>query len=884
MEQNLAWHNLSWPEAVEKTNSDAKRGLPEEQIKNRQEKFGLNKFPEHKPPSGFRLFLQQFQSPLIYILIIVGVVVLFLEDYPNNLIQSSFVLAAVLINAIFGFWEEKKASKTFEELRKILKAKTVVIRDGHKKEILQEEVVPGDIIVFSAGDKIPADGRIIESQDLRISEAVLTGEWLPAEKKIDVLPSDTPLADRDNMVYSGSLVEGGRGKAVVTATGLKTEMGKIATLVKETKEEKTPLQKKLTKFSKVIGAVIVLFTIFIFVGGVIRERDPVEMFETAVAVAVGGIPEALPVVMTLILALGMQRLARKKGLIRKLSSVETLGSTSIICTDKTKTLTEGKMAADEILTLEKAFKVGEVAENPVHLLALEIATLCNEAFIENPEDHPDKWRLGGTPTDKALLMAGGKSGVLRPELEKENPILQTLTFDPAKKYEAALIQKDSQYFIYVSGAPERILELSSQVETEKGPEELDQADLTKLYQKLHALTEKGQRVIALAYKKNKSLAAEEIKELTFVGLVGLKDPLRPGVREAFAICRKAGMSVVIITGDHKVTAKAVAEELELDIKDENIIDGKELDLLSEEDLEKNIQKFKIYARAEPRHKIRIIQAWQQKGKVVAMTGDGVNDAPALQKADIGLALGSGTEVAKEASDLVLLNDSFNIIVMAIEEGRVILDNLRKAIAFVLANSFSEVILVGMSVILGWPLPILWMQILWNNLVEDTLPDLALGFESKEKGVMERGPSSPKTPLLTKEMKALIFGIGIVRQFLILGLFWFLWSYLGLDLVYARTMAFGAIVIDTAFVLFSFKNMRKNVWQINLLDNKFLLLSSASIFVVFATAVYFGPFQALLQTAPLGLASWGVLIGVGLVSVALIEITKWFFISRHPTTE
>ncbi len=884
MEQNLAWHSLSWLEAVEKMDSDAERGLPEEQIENRQKKFGLNKFPEAKSPSRLQLFLQQFKSPLIYILIIVGVAVLILENYPHNLIQSGFVLAAVLINALFGFWEEKKASKTFEELKKILKAKTVVVRDGKKKEIFQQEVVPGDIIVFSAGDKIPADGRIIEALDLRISEAVLTGEWLPAEKKTEVLPSDTPLADRDNMVYSGSLVEGGKGRAVVTATGLKTEMGKIATLVKEAEEEKTPLQKKLAKFSKVIGVVIALFTIFIFIGGVIRERDPVEMFETAAAVAIGGIPEALPVVMTLILAVGMQRLARKKGLIRKLSSVETLGSTSIICTDKTKTLTEGKMTADEILTLEEAFKVGETAENPVYLLALEIATLCNEAFIENPEDHPDKWRLGGTPTDKALLMAGGKSGVLRPELERETPILQTLPFDPAKKYESVLVQKDGKYFIYVSGAPEKILELSSKVETKKGPQKLDQEDLTKLYQKLHGLTEKGQRVIALAYKKNKSLDREEIKELTFVGLVGLKDPLRLDVKEAFVTCRKAGMSVVIITGDHKVTAKTVAEELEFDIKDENIIDGKELDLLSDEELEKQIQKFKIYARAEPRHKIRIIRAWQEKGKVVAMTGDGVNDAPALQKADIGLALGSGTEVAKQASDLVLLNDNFNIIVEAVEEGRVILDNLRKAITFILSNAFSEVILVGMSVILGWPLPILWIQILWNNLVEDTLPDLALGFEPKEKGVMERGPSSPKTPLLTKEMKTLIFGIGIIRQFLILGLFWFLWSYLGRDLAYARTMTFGAIVIDTAFVLFSFKNMRRNVWQINLFDNKLLLLGSASIFAVFSAAVYFGPFQTLLKTVPLGLASWGVLIGVGLVSVALIEITKWFFISRHLSTE
>jgi Ca2+-transporting ATPase len=890
MEKNLNWHNLSWQEVVEKMNSDAKSGLPEEQIEIRQKKFGLNKFPEKKSLSGFKLFLEQFKSPLIYILLLVAGVVLILESYPYNLIQSGFVLAAVLINAIFGFWEEKKASKTLEELKKILKTKTVVIRDGRKKEVLQEEVVPGDIISFSSGDKIPADGRLIEAQDLKISEAVLTGEWLPASKKEEILPSDTPLADRDNMVYSGCLVESGKGKAVVTATGLKTEMGKIATLVKETKEEKTPLQKKLSRFSKVIGIVIGAMTIFIFIGGVLREKDPIEMFETAAAVAVGGIPEALPVVMTLILALGMGRLARKKGLVRKLASVETLGSTSIICTDKTKTLTQGKMRAAELLTLEEDFKIDPEIKNSVYIKALEIATLGNEAFIENPEKNWQEWKIGGTPTDKALLLAGARSGILRPELEKENPILQTLPFDPAKKYEAALIKKGKDHFLYISGAPEKIIELSTKVEEGNGQKELDQEKLTLLYSKLHSLTEKGRRVIALAYKKptvhtqDHNLAEEEIKELVFVGFIGLKDPLRPDVREAFVTCRKAGLNVVIITGDHKITAKAVAEELELDVKDENIIDGKELDLLSDEELEKKVKEIKIYARAEPRHKIRIIQAWQQEDKVVAMTGDGVNDAPALQKADIGLALGSGTEVVKEAADLVLLNDSFHIIVRAVEEGRVILDNLRKSIAFLLSNSFAGVILVGMSVILGWPLPILWMQLLWNNLVEDTLPAIAYGFEPKEKGVMERGPASPKASLLTREMKTLIFGVGIVRQFLILGLFWFLWQQLGFSLDYVRTMVFGAIVIDTAFVIYSFKNMRRNVWRINILDNKFLLLGSAVIFGAFAAAVYFGPFQTLLQTVPLGIYSWLILIGIALLSVGLIELTKWFFISHHLTEE
>jgi len=857
----ILWHNLSWEEVVKKLNSDPKRGLNEKEVKSRQEKFGKNLIPEQAPFSSLKIFLDQFKSPLIYILIIAGIVTLALKAFTDSIV----IFLAIFINALFGFWEEKKTSRILEKLKTVLKTKAIVLRDGQKIEIFKEELVPGDIFYLKAGDKVPADGRLIEVENLKVSEAVLTGEWIPSQKTTKTLPKETPLADRENMVYMGSLVEAGFGKAICTETGTRTETGKIALLVKETKEEKTPLQKKLTGFGKVIGILIGVICFFIFVGGILREGNLLEMFEASVAIAVGGIPEALPIVMTLILTVGMGRILRKKGLVRRLSSVETLGSTQIICFDKTKTLTQGKMELDSIISED---------EN----LALKIAVLCNEGFIENPQDPKENWKIRGSPTDKALLKAGIERGLLKPELEKKSLEVNFLPFDPSNKYLLSLRKEGEKYFLYVSGAPERILEKSL---NKKGWSE-----------KLERLTEKGLRVIGVGYKEISNLKSqmsnlsnlnELASDFNFVGLIALKDPLRPEVKEAIEVCKQAGMKPVLVTGDHKLTAIAVAKEVGFELKKESVLEGKDLDKLSDKDLGKILEKIQIFARVEPKHKMRIIKAWQEKGKVVAMTGDGVNDAPALKKADIGIALGSGTEVAKESSDLVLLNDSFSIIIKAIEQGRVILDNLRKSISYILADSFTSIILIGFAkIIFGWPLPILPVQILWNNFVEDTLPDITYAFEPKEKGIMKRKPAPAKAPLLTKEMKILIFGTGLIDEFLTLILFWYLWGRLGLNLDYVRTVIFGAICIDTAFVIYCFKSLRKNIWQINPFSNKWLVISSIVVFLAFALAVYLPPLQTILHTVPLGIGSWLILIGVGILSMFLVEVTKWYFISRHET--
>jgi len=853
----IFWHNLSIEEIAKLQRTNLKEGLSEEEVQSRQKEFGKNKLPEEKPLSRLRIFLEQFRSPLIYILVIAGIITLILKDYTDAIV----IFGAVFLNTIVGFIQENKASQTLRALKRVVKHETEVQRAGNFKIIDSIDLVPGDIIVLNPGDKVPADGRIIECHDLKINEMALTGEWLAAKKKSEILPRETPLADRDNMVYMGCVVEDGKGKAIVTETGVQTEIGKVATMVKETKEEKTPYQKKLANFSKIVGIIIAFICFWIFILGMASGKEFVEMFTTAVAVAVAAIPEGLPVAMTVILALGMQRILTKKGLVRKLASTETLGSTSVIATDKTCTLTEGKM------------KVAEVIGDK--FLALKTAVLTSEAFIENPDEPKEKWIVRGRPTEKALLEAGIEMGIdQKREFEKKK--IAEISFNPINKFAAALYDEEGQKNFYVCGAPEKILELCTLREKEKAI----------LEKQLDELAEKGLRVVATAYRKYevggmKYKKLEEFcKDLIFAGFITLKDPIRPEAKEAMIVCRQAGMRPIIVTGDHKLTAKAVATELGFKIGEENILEGKELDKLSDEEFEKILLQIQIYARVEPRHKMRIISAWQEREEVVAMTGDGINDAPALKKADIGLALGSGTEVAKETSDLILLNDSFSIIVAAVEEGRAILDNIRKVITYLFCSAFTEVLLVGTSIFAGWPLPILAAQILWINLIEDGPLSLALAFEPKEKDLMKQKPVGHEIPLLTREMKALIFVIGIITDLLLIGLFFWLFKFSEYEIPHIRSVIFAGLAIDSIFYIFACKSLRKNIWQINLFSNRFLIFAWLFAILVLLAGLYLPVLQTLLRTEPLNFFDWQLILGLGFLNLILIEATKWCFISKQ----
>jgi len=880
------WHNLSDKEIVKTLRTDVNKGLDEKEIIAYQKEFGKNKLPEEKPLSTLKIFLEQFQSPLIYILVVAGFITLVLKQFTDSLV----IWGAVFLNVIVGFIQENKSSKTLKELKKTVKHETKTLRRGVLRVIDSLELVPGDIILLSPGDKVPADARIVESNELKINEIALTGEWLSAQKQTDILPKETPLADRNNMIYTGTVVEDGKAKAVVVETGSQTEIGKIALFIKESKEEKTPYQKKLANFSKTVGIFITIISIGIFFEGVISGGNPLEMFITAIAVAVAAIPEGLPVAMTVILALGMRKILKKGGLVRKLSSTETLGSTTIICTDKTATLTEGTMMVARVITPTQILNKNSLGQDEA--LALKIASFCSEAFIENPDYPREKWILRGRPTDKALLRAGIERGLIKfGELEPKK--ISELPFSTINKFIATLFRENKTTLLYVSGAPERIIERCQFVTAGGRKMKLTPERLSSLENKLKKLTGAGLRVVASAYKQVSIQQSEiqnlekEANGLVFAGFITLKDPVRKEVKDAIKTCRQAGLRPIIVTGDHKLTAQSVAKDIGFKINKENILEGKELDALSDRDFEKILDKIKIYARVEPKHKTRIVEAWQERGEVVAMTGDGINDAPALKRADIGVALGSGTEVAKETADLILLNDSFSIIIKAIQEGRAIVDNIRKVIVYLLSDSFTEVVLITGSMLIAWltkqpwVLPITAAQILWLNLIEDGLPDIALAFEPEERDLMKLKPAGHKIPLLTREMKTIIFIIGIITDLMLLGLLFWLLGKTN-DIAHIRTMIFATLSVDSLFYVFSCKSLRRNLWEINPFSNKFLVVAFVVGILMLVSAIYVPFLQSLLKTVPLAFQDWLVVGTLGFIEIVLIEATKWYFIARHET--
>lgn len=871
------WHSFSIEEAAEKLGTNKDKGLILKEVYERQKKFGRNKLPEEKSLSSFKIFAKQFQSPLIYILVLAGIVSIFFSEkesaaFLGKYADSIVIFSAVFLNSFVGFVQENKASRTLQELKKVIHYRTGVLRERNLKVINTAEIVPGDIIILNPGDKIPADGRLIEVHNLRINESALTGESFPAEKTIEILPKETPLADRDNMVYMGTVIEEGKGKAIVTATGAMTEIGKIALMAREAKEEKTPYQKKLADFSQIVGIIIGLICILIFSAGLLKGESFKEMFTTSVALAVASIPEGLPVAMTIILTLGMHQILKRKGLVRRLSSVETLGSTSIIATDKTGTLTEGKMKVDELFGNK--------------ILALKSAVLNSEAFIENFDKPKEKWVFHGRPTDRALLIAGTENGLDKQRLDKKEPRIEDLPFDPIYKYSATLRRFSAEEnMLYILGSPEKILSMSKYFNFSGREEILSESKSKEIEEMFESFAKAGKRVLGSAYRRCKARDGkckkleDSLKNLVFCGLTALSDSLRSEVKDVIEICRKAGMRPIIVTGDHKLTARAIAKELGLPSDEKNIIKGADLDKISDLELQKRLENIEIYARVEPRHKIRIVMAWQKKGEVVAMTGDGINDAPALKKADIGVALGSGTEVAKETADLILLNDSFSIIVAAVEEGRAIIDNIRKVITYLFCSAFTEVVLIGASVIAGWPLPISAVQILWINLIEDGPLSLALAFEPKEKDLMKQKPAGRNIPLLTREMKILICAISFINIVLLLGLSFWLMNYSGYAMSHSRSVIFAALAIGSIFYIFSCKNLRKNIWHMDLYSNQFLILSWL-FSVLFLLAGLNAPlFQSILKTEILTPFDWKIILGLGFLNLVLVELMKWIFISK-----
>ncbi|MBI2633974.1 MAG: HAD-IC family P-type ATPase [Parcubacteria group bacterium] len=887
-------------------------GLTDSEANWRLKESGRNTLPQEKPYSKIRLFLRQFNSPLMYILLTTVLISFSLKHYSDSI----FIVVVLLINTTVGFYQENKANQSLLALKRMVKIRARVLRDGYEKEIDSEELVAGDIVLLKSGDKVPADSRIINSRGLKVNEASLTGESQAVEKKaVDLLPKDTPLPERISMVFMGTIIEEGRATAVIVATGINTQIGEVVSLLKETKERLTPLQKKIFILSRWLGVFILSVIFVVLIEGYFTQKNFAEVFVASLALAVSAIPAGLLPAITVILVFGMRRIFKTNGLVRKLSATETLGGVTVICTDKTGTLTEGKMQVSHILTstrelmsdglnglapLERTadsngynreskdhennhfltgLARGENANGvESHIAALKIATLANDAFVENPEAELQEWVMRGRPTERALLLAGMQAGLNKRELEKQYPVIDRISFESDYKYAATLHRvSEHKNSLYVIGAPEEIIARSVDLDIDGRKEKLGTSESDKLIRKFESLTQKGLRVLACAHKdynadKKYQNITDLVKELTLVGFIALKDPLRPDAKEYIGITRKAGIRTVLVTGDHRLTAKAIAEEIGLDARDESIIDGKELETISDDDLRKKVKHISIYARVSPRHKLRIVDALQANEEVVAMLGDGVNDAPALKSADIGVAVGSGTDVAKEVADLVLLDDNFKTVVKAIEQGRVVFGNIRKVFIYLVADDFSEIFLFLGSMAMGFPLPLLPAQILWINLVEDGLPDIALTAEQETKGVMEEKPRNPKEPILNKPMKhwmAAIFLITGIAAFLS---FFILWKLTG-DIQKTRTIVFALMGFDSLIFAFSVRSFRRTIFRKDIFSNRYLVGAVAISFLLLMGAIYLPPLQKLLSTQPLGITEWLTIFGISLTEILLIELSK-----------
>lgn len=878
-----AWHALSINDCFKKLKSSP-RGLSSQAAKNRQKLYGQNSLPTEKSFSSLFIFFSQLKSPLIYVLLIAGLLSLFLGDTTDAIV----IFFAVIINTIFGFWQENKANKAITQLRKIVKYKAKVWRDGYEIEIDSSELVPGDIIFIKSGDKVPSDCRLISAKDLQTMEATLTGESAPSSKNNKVLKIGSYLAERNNMIYMGTIAVRGQATALVCETGLKTEIGHITKLIKETKEDKTPLQENLARFSSWLTLVVVVLSLIIFLFGLVLGKDPLEMFITAVALAVAAIPEGLIIAVTIILTIGMQFILKKKALVRKLVATETLGSISVICTDKTGTLTEGKMQVFSIITADYEYKI-KLSENSSDIektrdLIAKVSVLCSDAVIENPQAALEELKIIGSPTEKALLIAALESGYNQQKLRQEYNQLDEISFDSEKKFMATLCrhQKMNHQHIFVKGAPEVVFKFCSKVMVAGQAEIFTKEKINYLKKKYEAATSQGLRLLAFAYKTGSDFkdCYSELNDLTFLGFMALKDPLRPEAKEAILLCQSAGIRPIIITGDHKLTAKAIFKELGFKTNG-NVAEGSDLDQWSDEELQKRVVDIDIYARVEPRHKLRVVDAWQARGEVVAMTGDGINDAPALKSADIGIALGDGSDVTKETADIILLDNNFKVIVSAVEQGRIIFENIRKVVLYLLSDSFSEIILIVGSLFMGLPLPLLATQILWINLVADGLPNIAMTLEPGEAEIMRDKPRKKNESILNKEMKILIFAIGLITDIILFLFFIYLLNVLGLEnLDHIRTIIFAALGLDSLLYVFSIRSLRHSIFNKNFFSNKYLIASVIISFFILISAIYLPLLQNIFQTVSLNSSEWLIIFALGLVKIIFIEMVKYYFIVKN----
>ncbi len=846
--------------------STSEKGLSSSEAQERLKRFGLNELKETKKISALKIFLRQFASPVVWILI----TALLISIFVGQDVDAIIIGAILVINAILGFFQEFRAEKAIEALKKVITQKAIVIRDGVEQTIAAKELVPGDIIILKEGDKIPADARLLEAYELRTNEASLTGESVPAKKKTGIC-METIIGNMFNMVFFGTNIVAGDGKAVVIGTGMTTEIGKIAYLIQETETPPTPLQKHLKKLGASVGILVIITAAVIYALGVSRGGGKLEILLSSLALAVAAVPEGLPAVITISLALGIQRMLKRNALVRKLPSAETLGSCTVICSDKTGTLTKGEMTVKKIFVDNKILLVSGTGYEPVGAFdkktaglqkILECGVLCNNARLQKNEI----WQILGDPTEGSLIVSGMKYGINKEEIEKDYKRVKENPFRSERKMMSIVCEKSKQKFVFAKGAPEKILEISSYILVNGKKRKITENDKKEIMKAYSSFGTSALRVLGFAYKELPSKEEEE-KNLVFLGLQGMIDPPREEVKVAIERCKTAGIRTIMITGDYELTAKAIAAELGIM---GTVVTGAEIDTI---DLDNEIEKIGIFARVDPKHKLNIVAALQKKGHIVAMTGDGVNDAPALKKADIGIAMGiTGTDVTKESSQIVLLDDNFATIVNAIEEGRNIFANIRKFVEYLFSSNIGEVLVIFMALLLNFPLPLLAIHILWINLLTDGFPALALGVDVPEKDIMLKKPRREKTVISGKRW-IYIFLIGIIMMLGTLSLYN---TYSEISYAYAQTVAFTTLVMFQLFNVFNIRSLTTSVFRQNPFENKLLVLAVLFSLLLQLTVLY-TPLGNYFKVIPLTAIDWIYIVLTSfsvLIFGEVVKLGKW----------
>ncbi|MDY6877288.1 MAG: cation-translocating P-type ATPase [Chloroflexota bacterium] len=920
------WYRLETADVLAHLEADPERGLSQAEAQRRLAEHGPNELIERGLKSPWHILWEQLTAVMVVILIIAAIVSAVLGDYKD----AVAILAIVVLNAVLGFTQEYRAEKAMAALKRLTVPVVKVRRDSRIREISARELAPGDIVLLEAGAMVPADGRLLESANLRVQEAALTGESEPVEKGIRALTGESlPLGDRRNMVYMGTVITYGRGVAMITETGMRTELGRIAEMIQTVEREPTPLQRRLEQLGRGLAAAALVIVALVFVLGLLRGEDTRLMFLTAISMAVAAVPEGLPAVVTIALALGAQRMLKRRVLIRKLPAVETLGSVTVICSDKTGTLTENRMTvtvldvAGHTLNLTQVLHQGRLvwtcpddtqpevdtpieaeSETPLVQLdpALQVllvgAALCNDAVLQPAEDEAGRLRAVGDPTEGALVTAAAEFGLLKPELERTLPRVAEVPFTSERKrmttvheftaeaqasrrhlchlVDAAPTDSSPLYLAFTKGAIDSVLEVSSRVWVESQVQPLTEHWSQRIQVANDQLAEDGMRVLGVAFRPLEAPppnGREEALEndLVFVGLIGMIDPPRPEVKDAVSTCKMAGIRPVMITGDHPLTARHIARELNI-YADDRVLTGQDLARMPVEELETIVEDVSVYARVSPEHKLKIVQALQDQGHIVAMTGDGVNDAPALKKADIGVAMGvTGTDVAKEAAEMVLLDDNFATIVAAVEEGRAIYDNIRKFIKYTLTSNAGEIWVMLLAPLLGMPLPLLPLQVLWVNLVTDGLPGLALAVEPAERDTMRRPPYRPNESIFGRGMGRNILWVGLLMGLISLGLG--LWAWRTGHPAW-QTMVFTTLTLSQMGNALAVRSERDSLFRIGLLSNKPLLGAVLLTFVLQLGVVYVPSLQGIFKTQALPPNDLAISLILSTVVLCGVELEKW----------